>query len=100
MPDLIPTIIPSVESVTSDLAPKMEKEEINEIIPSSTPNPKPQQETTNKTSASTPKIVNKTEEPEILHPVDPKADTLTTIASEEEQDFIKEVMKEHQDGSK
>lgn len=93
MPDLIPTIIPSVESVTSDLAPKVE--EIEEIVPSPILVPKPQQETTNKTSASTPKIVNKTKEPEILNPVDPKADTLTTIANEKEQDFIKEVIKAH-----
>ena len=41
-------------------------------------------------------VVNKTKEPEKLHRVSTIADSLTKTADEEEEDFIKEVIKEHQ----
>lgn len=108
MPDQVTTIIPNVESIASDTVSKTERTPIKEKAPSLIPVPTTPQETTNKsmgvsTKTSAPavsKVVNKTKEPEILHPVDPEADTLTTIADKEEEEFIKEVIKEHQNGSK
>jgi hypothetical protein len=108
MPDPISTIIPSVESITSDPASKTELNPIKETAPVPSISPVTSQDAANtsagnvnKTATSnSPKVVNKTKEPEILHPVDVKADTLTTIADKEEEEFIKEVIKEHQDGNK
>ena len=41
-------------------------------------------------------VVNKTDEPEQLHAVSTIADSLTKLADDEEEDFIQEVIKEHQ----
>lgn len=101
MPDLIPTIIPSVETSS-----KNENESITELAPTPAPAETPAATTPQKqlenalNTTATPKVINKTKEPEILHAVDPKADALTTIADKEEEAFIKEVLKEHQDADK
>lgn len=108
MPDLIPTIIPGVESVPPNPALKAESGSITELVPSTVPAPlapqkNPGDGTNTPVSPLTPKIpnlVNKMKEPEILHAVDSKADTLTTIADKDEEKFIKEVIKEHQDAGR
>jgi hypothetical protein len=50
-------------------------------------------------TTTTPTIKNKTREPEILHSVEAKADPITKHADKEEEDWIKEQMEEHQNGS-
>jgi hypothetical protein len=107
----ISTLIPNIEPISSEPNSKTERMPAKEVAPAlsptSTPAPAtPPNNATKKTAfkktngTKTPNVINKTKEPEILHPVDPNADTLTTIADKEEEKFIKEVIKEHQDGTK
>lgn len=68
--------------------------------PSNTPDPNTDDQNTavpteTDTSQSPAQIVDKTKEPEKLHPVDSNADTLTTIADAEEEEFIEKVLEEH-----
>jgi hypothetical protein len=101
MPDLIPTIIPNVEATNTNFDSRIEKIPNGETNPLPIYNPATTKENDNTRTeiaddSSNIRIVNKTKEPEVLHGVDSKADTITTIADKEEEEFIKEVIKEHQ----
>ncbi len=103
MPDnFIPTIIPNPEtsSTSNGDTPTTEKLPARESIPvvnlTSDTDDNTQQPPTASTAIQPIKnVVNKTKEPEILHKVSEHADSLTTIADQEEEEFIKEVMEEH-----
>lgn len=103
--DLIPTIIPSPEVTPQnptqggqiESAPQQEKAPTPSNSPTDPDVDNQNTDTAPQTepAQSQPLIVDKTKEPETLRPVGSNADTLTTIADEEEEEFIEKVLEEH-----